>query len=170
MNIPNDILDFAERWQEKTNDYGTESLTDVFDHFFSAFVLYNFLYTQVSEKEDYNFSGDAEQATKTIRKYLGAKTIFTDSTIQENTQKIKSLISDEIFYIRDAVWDAHRIEKLNSLDEESWSKGLLEIIYKIRCNAFHGSKQFKENQKQILVPCICIVERINEMVIEKIKA
>jgi nickel-dependent lactate racemase len=168
MIIANDIMVFSERWQEKTKHYGTKKLTDVFDHFFSAFVLYNFLYNQVSEREHDSYKKDTEKATKTIRKYLGSELIFFDKTIKKNAKKIQDIISTGTFYVRDSSWDAKRIEKLDSPDIETWSKGLLEIIYSIRCNAFHGSKEFTENQKQILIPCIRIIERINSMVIEKI--
>jgi len=170
MNVPKDILDFAERWQEKTTHYGSESLADVFDHFFSAFVLYNFLYNQITEGESYNFDSDEERATKSIRKYLGAEMIFNDPVIRDNAERIKTLISNGTFYIRDSAWDSQRIKKLESPDKETWGKGLMEMIYKIRCNTFHGSKRFAENQKNILIPCINIIERVNSMVVEIITA
>jgi nickel-dependent lactate racemase len=96
--------------------------------------------------------------------------IFNDRAIKEDAGKITNLISNGTFYIRETAWDSERIEKLDSQDEETWSKGLLEIIYQIRCNTFHGAKSFTDNQKRILIPCIKIVERINGMVIDKIKS
>jgi len=45
---------------------------------------------------------------------------------------------------------------------------LLEIVYQIRCNTFHGQKRFEESQRQILDPCIRILERLNDMMITKL--
>ena len=169
MRVASDIFDFIKRWREKTKDYGAEDLAHVFDHFFSAFVLYNYLYVQITEIENYGFEYDRERATKSIRKYLGSKAVADDSVIKENAGVIKELISVGTFYIRDTHWDSKRITKLNSPDEETWSKGVLEIIYQIRCNTFHGRKNFAEKQKEILIPCIRIIERLNDLVIDTIE-
>ncbi len=169
MNAPKDILAFAERWQKKAKQYGNESLPDVFDHFFSTFVLYNFLYNRVSMTNNYPHNGDKAKATKSIRKYLGSEMIFKEKVIQRNAKTIQGHILDGTFYIQDSIWDSQKIEKLESPDKETWTKGLMEIIYQIRCNTFHGAKDFNESQKLILIPCIKIIEKINGMVIERLK-
>ena len=108
------------------------------------------------------------KAAKAAKKFLGAHAIFADPVIRQNGDKIRTLIEAKTFYIRDKVWDSKKVEKLNSADPEQWVKGLLEIIYGIRCNTFHGQKAFDERQSAILDPCIGVIERLNDILIEKI--
>jgi hypothetical protein len=122
-----------------------------------------------AQKEgEYPYRGDEKRAIKVPKKFLGAEVIAMDGEIRNNANAIKVLLEDSTFYIRGAVWDRARIDKLNSNDPEQWSKGILEIVYKIRCNTFHGQKSFQESQKNILIPCIRILQRLNDMMIRKL--
>ncbi|QNF33610.1 hypothetical protein HUW51_13090 [Adhaeribacter swui] len=42
-----ELQQFYERWNEKLNSYTTQNLNDVFDKFFSLFVIYNRVYNVV---------------------------------------------------------------------------------------------------------------------------
>lgn len=170
MRLPQDTLDFLLRWQKKNKHYDYNNLVNCFDGFFTAFVLYNLLYDLLCSQNgpNYNIKGNEERAIKAARKYLGASTIAADEDIRSNASVIRRLIESRTFYIRDHIWDAARIEKLRTGDPEQWSIGVLEIVYKIRCNLFHGQKSFQENQREILIPCIKILERINDLIIERI--
>lgn len=170
MNIPDDMVEFLLRWEAKGRRYNFKNLVDCFDGFFTAFVLYNLLYDLLcaQNEAEYRYRGDEERATNVARKFLGAAAIAEDAGIRTNACAIKRLVESGIFYIRESAWDAARIEKLRSNDPEQWSKGLLEIVYKIRCNTFHGRKSFQESQRDILIPCIKILRRLNDMMIEKL--
>ena len=145
-------------------------LEDCFDRFFTSYVLYNFLYELVGIREGYEFHGDEEAAIKVVRKFLGAQILFGDEDLQREAKALVELINQRIFYVRDTAWDAERVAKLRTSDPEQWSKGLLEIVYKIRCNTFHGQKRFEPQQCLILQPCIRVLERLNDKLIEKLDA
>ena len=49
MDVPEDILDFMRRWRNKSTAYDYTRVEDCFDGFFTAFVLYNFLYDLICE-------------------------------------------------------------------------------------------------------------------------
>lgn len=170
MNIPDDMVEFILRWKAKGRRYDFNKLVDCFDGFFTAFVLYNLLYNLLCarNKTEYPYKGDEECATKIARKFLGAAAIAEDAEIITNALAIKELVESGTFYIRESVWDTTTVEKLRSNDPEQWSKGILEIVYKIRCNTFHGQKSFQESQRNILIPCIKILQRLNDMIIEKL--
>ena len=168
--IPKDTSEFIQRWKHKRRFYPLDRLDHYFDRFFTSFVLYNFLYNEISSRLQPNWNGDEKKATKAAKKLLGAETIFNDRLIRQNGDKICHLVKTKTFYIRDKVWDEQKIKKLTSTDPEQWVKGLLEIVYGIRCNTFHGQKSFEESQKSILGPCIAITERLNDMLIEKMSA
>lgn len=170
MSLPADTLKFILRWRAKGHQYNMNNLTDCFDGFFTAFVLYNLLYNLVCARNesDYPYDKDEDRATKAPKKFIGADIIAADAEIRGNANIIKGLIENGAFYIRETTWDCARIVKLNSNDPEQWSKGILEIVYKIRCNTFHGQKSFSQSQKDILIPCIKILQRLNDMMIEKL--
>ena len=142
-------------------------LPDCFDRFFTAFVLYNFLYNRICDEDNcnYPYKRDPERATKAVEKFLTASSIMESTVIAENAAAIKSLLESQTFYIRDNIWDRERVLALNTADPALWAIGLLEIVYKIRCNTFHGHKSFEDRQKRILVPCIKIIEELNDMLI-----
>lgn len=170
MHVPEDIVKFMMRWRMKSRHYNYNGLTDCFDGFFSAFVLYNFLYDLICDynQAEYPQAGDRRRATEVALQFLGGTTIAADVDIRTNAFAIKGLIEGSTFYIRETAWDRHKLERLASNDNEEWAIGLLDIIYQIRCNTFHGRKSFQEEQKDILVPCIRILERLNDMIIGKI--
>jgi hypothetical protein len=58
---------------------------------------------------------------------------------------------------------------MQSPDFEEKVEGILETIYQVRCNLFHGEKSFAPHQKMILLPCIVILEEINDVIFEYIK-
>lgn len=166
IQVPKDTLEFIQRWQRKRRLYKLDRLEHYFDRFFTSFVLYNFLYDTICIRLQLNLDRDKEMATKAAKEHLGANAIFNDPMIRENADKIRVLIESSTFYIRNQVWDAQRIQKLTPRDPELWVEGLLEIMYGIRCNTFHGQKSFEESQKAILDPCIAVVERLSDMIIE----
>lgn len=170
MSLSIDTLNFIQRWLDKASRYENEKLEDYFDRFFSVFVLYNFLYCLINEQNGYNKKKDSEAAVYVAKKYLGASKIYEDESLKADALRIKELINEGSFYIRDSVWDKSKIKKIESNDPEQWSKGILEIVYKIRCNTFHGSKSFSEDQKVILQPCINIIGRICILIIEELDA
>jgi len=170
MPLPSDTREFISRWRKKRDGYDMEKLEDYFDRFFTSYVLYNFLYELVTVQEGYKFDGDQEAAVKAVRKFLGARTLFNDEVLHRESMQLVDLIGKRTFYVRDSVWDEKRVAKLKTQDAEQWSKGLLEVVYKIRCNTFHGQKRFEEGQRQILNPCIGALERLNDRLIEKLDA
>jgi hypothetical protein len=110
------------------------------------------------------------------KQFLTAQAIFDQATIQENGKDILKLIQSNEFCVwyKDARDGAKKreqerkaIAQLSSLNCDEWVSGLLEIIYGIRCNMVHGEKDFRSNQKRILKPCICVIEKLNDLIIEK---
>jgi len=170
IRVYQDTLDFIKRWRRKATCYPLERLDHYFDRFFTAYVLYNFLYVEICSQLHPNWANEQEMAAKAVKKLLGARAIFDDAVIRRNGEEIRTLIESKTFYVRDGVWDKNRIEKLATKDPECWVKGLLEIIYGIRCNTFHGSKNFDDCQKVVLAPCIRVIERLNDMIIKNLRA
>jgi hypothetical protein len=169
-HLPDDTRDFIQRWQSKGRQYTLDKLEDWFDRFFTAYVLYNFLYEFIDDQQEYGIKADRKASAQVARKFLGAQTLFDDNVIHRQSETLVELIESHAFYIRDTVWDAERVKGLKTTDPEQWSESLLGVVYQIRCNTFHGQKRFEPEQRQILKPCIQILERLNEKLIEKLSA
>jgi hypothetical protein len=169
MHIPQDIIEFVLRWRRKGQRYNYDRLEDCFDGFFTAFVLYNFLYDLICDYERSRFpqTGDRKRATEVVRQFLGSDALSSDPNIRAHALAIKGTVESGTLYVRDAVWDAKRVRSLGSSDPVEWAQSVLDILYQIRCNTFHGSKSFNEDQRVILIPCIRILEAVNDMLIER---
>ncbi len=170
MHVPQDIIEFSLRWRRKGQQYKYDKLEDYFDGFFTAFVLYNFLYELICDYDPSHFpqTGDRQRATEVAIRFLGSEAIASNQRIRTHTLEIKDAVESRNFYVRDTVWDNNRVKSLESRDAGQWAKNMLEIIYQIRCNTFHGSKSFAWEQRTILLPCIRILEAVNDMLIEKV--
>lgn len=170
MNVPSDIIDFMLRWRKKSRQYDYNRLNHCFDGFFTIFVLYNFLYDLICEydRQTYPQQGDRRRATDVVVQFLGGQVIASDKEIRTNAFLIKKLVENGIFCIRASTWDRTKVADIENEEPTCWAVSLLEILYQVRCNTFHGQKPFLDKQKEILVPCIKTLQRICDMLIDKI--
>jgi hypothetical protein len=173
MYVPHDLIDFMQRWREKARAYRYDRLEECFDGFFTTYVLYNFLYDLICDydPDHYPHKGDKRRATEVVLQFLGAKVIARNPVIRRSATAIGDMIlNSDRFVIRDTVWDRSRLDGLKSVDENARAASILEILYQIRCNTFHGQKAFREEQRQFLIPCIEAVQTLNDMLMEQIRS
>ena len=169
MPLPPHITSFVDRWSSKRDQYGTEGLDHCFDRFFTSFVIYNFLYGWITQSESYDFRGDRNSAIRVPKKYLGATALHENKTLHQATSTIVKLIHDGMFTLKSREDDQVIMSKLNTNDPEQWSLGMMEVAYQVRCNTFHGAKNFEIQQRNILRPCITIIETVSMLILEKLK-
>ena len=163
-----DFIDFCSRWIAKAQCYQTDDLSDCFDKFVTLYILFNSQYNYLT-KEDDEDGGDRHKATIFIKQFIDCKKFCEIGTVTVSLQAIIELIGDRVFYLKDEAKDSEIVSKMQSSDFEEKIEGILEMIYQVRCNLFHGDKSFVSNQKMILLPCIVILEKINEAVFEYIE-
>lgn len=172
---------FYKSWLQKADQYGDADLKQCFDKFFTLFVVYNRLYAEatftLARKGRINLANrssfpDSKAAKYYVQQYLGSANLL--SKLEDNDESkqaietIGNLIEDRIFNIkldmmtgssqREA--DLKLLESLNSTNKLQRAHAILDIIYSIRCNMFHGHKGFTEIQVDILRPTIVILENI----------
>ncbi len=159
-----------ERWMVKASSYKEKDLNSYFDKYFSLFVAYNILYNQISEKlfiqkkikkDRYGRFSDKASATKYI-------TLFIDKSILKDTLCVNSIT--EIFNLIPAYFNiTNNDNKLKSnWETKNDVQSILEILYGIRCNMFHGSKDFKDDQIKLLIPAIKLLEELNKTLYNKL--
>jgi hypothetical protein len=182
----------------KKNYNPDKSIDILFDRFFTLFVSYNALYCAINLFTKATNKQNNISATQNVPEYLGhsnlAKTLLCDEEIKQGIEQIINLIDKEIFYIHSKKDDPKNsqynipdleedkkhinnikkalVENYDVLDKsilKEFTQSLLTLIYKTRCNMFHGSKQIDNLQRNLLIPMNAILVKIIELGLDKLK-
>lgn len=186
MPLSSEFEEFYRRWLEKADAYQGQTLSDYFDKFFTLFVLFNRLYAEVTfilyrrdqsnlfKRKRHSFR-DAEAATTYVLQYIGSRNLLSDLDSDADASAalstIKSLMRDKRFYIKLDMMtgnpqpdeDKQLLQDFESRCSEKRGKAILEILYRMRCNMFHGHKGFDNVQVEILRPTVCLLRKIVEV-------
>ena len=175
---------FVTSWTTKANKYKDGKLDGAFDRFFSLFVAFNALYQASADK--LIARGRIRDSDATDRRMAIEHTIaFVGSTrlsdhlrahCQSELQKIIDLIEDGTFYIStdrrsgnpDHLSDTRFIEWLKSDSEDRFCEGILELLYRTRCNMFHGAKEFKHIQINLLRPMNAVLNQVVTILLSRL--
>ncbi|MDP2682598.1 MAG: hypothetical protein Q8P28_07320 [Deltaproteobacteria bacterium] len=189
----NSFESFIDRWLEKAEaiQLSQDDLASYFDKFFTLFVVYNKLYMEATfkmwqdgrlklpEPGKNNFP-DTNAATRYLLKFLDPKIIIQNLTSTINTNSainnLMDILENGSFYVLlkapDMVGDRQAdeilLKKMTSCDEKKKAEAILEFIHAIRCNTFHGSKSYSQDQIEVLAPCIKILEKLIPMLREEL--
>lgn len=167
---------FCERWIDKASRYQSNELEDLFDRFFTLYVAYNRLYSaaaelyrnSVGEVVARSLHGDRKEATFVMAKLIGeatfSKFIEDNPALSSACRDISDLLDGHRFYLHSKRGTAER----DLVRDERLSRGLshcsllavLECLYQIRCNIFHGHKEFAPRQAELLIPAIALLEGV----------
>lgn len=167
---------FCERWINKAEAYRSEDLEDLFDRFFTLFVAFNRIYSAAAEmRRDglpphlaNKLRGDRQEATAVMARLI-TQARFTDAigrqpTIADACQAISMLLQDHRFFLHsfrhigrpDLARDTRLADGLRACG----LMAVLECLYQIRCNIFHGEKEFAPRQAELLIPANILLETI----------
>lgn len=184
-----ELKDFYDRWVIKCNSYG-DSLSDLFDKYFSLFVIYNRLYNEITAIFENNGTldilredGSIDKKPKRVRDNKAA-TVCVAKYLSENENTVISTLYDEIAAFTEILQkgsfnivlyngipqkerDINLLKNLENSNNYLNLLGLLGILYNLRCNLFHGQKQFSEIQKMVMIPAVTAMEKINKTLIQK---
>lgn len=181
---------FCESWLKKAEAYNLEELSDCFDAFFTLYVAYNRLYVEVTfqlvnkgiikiDTSDGKFP-DTNAATRFLLKAIDVEEIMakinSNNNMKHAVSELIRLIHEERFHITlKPNGDAHRdkdlvlLKNLNSVKESKRMGAILEIIYLIRCNLFHGHKGYELTQRELLKPACIILNFLTEEILAMLK-
>jgi hypothetical protein len=192
MTISQEFLNFVRNWQHKSEEYNTTNLRSCFDKFFTLYIVFNRIYAEATfslarrlpcqfKTSNWTSFPDRDAATAHILQFMNAENfvsgIMTDENSAAALKEIIRLIRDERFYIKlDMVTgDQQRDRDLKLLADlegnnlATKGRAILETIYCIRCNMFHGHKGFNKVQLELLQPIIIILEKTIKIAFDKLQ-
>ncbi|MEO6102522.1 MAG: hypothetical protein ABIP44_02655 [Pseudoxanthomonas sp.] len=177
------LIDFYNNWTLKVQGIVGQDPSHVYDKYMTSFVIYNNLYNQIPGKLVAsgvvvpNRIFDNKAATEYVVKFLGAGDIlteFTNNNLDGDIQTIIDLIDQEVFYIRINFNGRQRNEDLKILADlksnnaTKKATGILQVAYYVRCNIFHGHKNFQEYQRILVEPLTQIISVLNPMLFNRL--
>lgn len=164
---------FCQRWISKARRYENESSLDqAFDKFFTLFVVFNRQYSLAAYKVGHNHRIERDDATISFPEWVGNDRIWmtlNTETGSKDMDDLRQLVRPDgpfFLYLRrptrspDNERNRDLYERLGQTEPVVAVPAVMEYLYQVRCNIFHGSKVFEERQLQILIPAIRCLERI----------
>lgn len=162
-------IDIANRWFEKAQrNSNQDDIEEVMDKFFSLYVSYNAIYSQLG-------SGDRKCATTEMDEYLERKGIRVLDNCKHDIKELIKPVEEGSFHIYgnnsslEYKNDEQIIRKINDFinDDIRNYKSVLNFIYGLRCNMFHGSKDIIAEQKSLLNPANKVLEKLLVVLINR---
>ncbi len=190
MTLNPEFSKFVTDWLTKADQVQLNSLANYFDKFFTLYIAYNRLYAEVAftlcRNERISIDRkkpfpDKKAATDYILQFIGAGDFVSEITKDENSlkalRKIIRLIQEERFYIKlDMITgdsqrncDIKLLKDLRSANISIKGKAILQTIYSIRCNMFHGHKGFNKVQIELLQPTIILLRKTITITLDKLQ-
>ena len=177
--LSQNLIDFYSSWTQKANQIVGDNLSHVYDKYITLFITFNNLYNQIPQELKNRGVAipakiyDNRAATEFVVKYLGATNILTEFSNRNNDNDITSLINiidQELFYIklkdgqRQREEDLKILANLRSANHVNKATAILQVAYHVRCNLFHGHKEFIEYQRLLVEPLINIITSVNRSI------
>lgn len=165
---------FCQRWLNKAARYDDRTLDGAFDKFFSLFVAFNRLYSHISATSGRVVKGDRRQATEAFASIIGTDRLLeallrNGGEVDLRTMRELIRPGGRFYLISDGTTDQPNVirneDLYRRLDDRSDSikvRAALEYVYLVRCNMFHGSKDFDRAQLEIIQPATRCLARIIE--------
>lgn len=189
MSFTPEFSEFYSRWSTKARCY-QDGLQQCFDKFFTLYVLFNRLYTEATfrlgtrghiKMSDRQTFPDAKAAQEYVVKYVGARSLLeklgSSPECQEALEQIRERVCEGSFSFKlgaltgDPQPDLDRdlCKRLTGASSNAKARAVLETLYALRCNMFHGRKGYHPDQLEILRPANVILARVNEVLYEALE-
>jgi len=182
MLLSPQLRNFCDSWRRKAAAYALGDLGDAFDRFFTSYVVFNRLYVEATHRLarrdavrlGYAFP-DSRAARDYVTQYCSAAVLTRswegNAATAEAIHQIAAYLREHRFALKlDPVTGQRRPDEdralvagLESRGKGQRAKGVLEALYAIRCNMFHGQKGFEVAQLALLRPAIVLLESTVEI-------
>lgn len=181
--LSQNLTDFYNNWTAKADAIIDNNLSSIYDKYITLFITFNNLYNQIPStlisRGDAvpNRIYDNQAATEYVIKLIGAQSILDNLTNQNNNADVNAIIDvidQQLFYIklnfgqRQRNEDLKILTNLRSTNANLKARAILQVIYYVRCNMFHGHKDFVEYQKLLVEPLARILKTVNQQLFNEL--
>jgi hypothetical protein len=181
MPLTKETEDFIASWkQQVASCVNKDDVNVMFDKFRALLQIYNRLYNEVSNRLGVK-QLDQKGATLDVVQYLTADVLVASIESNQETReaelRLKDFIRNHTYHFdliggqRDPS-DAHDnkiLVQMESANRTTRMKGLLLLIYKVRCNLVHGQKHNSPKQLPLMHAVIPILELVVSKTEEKLR-
>lgn len=152
---------FTKRWLCKR---GGRVLDGVFDKFIARYIVIASIANALKRADDRMEGGhDKQYCTEKIAELFNGSEEMITCKLNRHAKELGKVISDRPFSVissRGYNPDLHGKWGDETECKGEWLKSLLETLYYLRCNLFHGHKEFEPYQQELLSPannCLRII-------------
>lgn len=184
MALSDHFEQFHSRWMAKAKHHDQQGLTQSFDRFFTLYVVFNHLYVEATRRlasqdrvqiQNRNRFPDAEAAQEYVVQFLGANRLLqqlsNDPRTKAALESLKTQVGSGKFSLKlnmitgeaQPEEDADLCKRLTGTNRNKQASALLETLYAVRCNMFHGRKGLNPIQRELLDPLNVILEKVIEI-------
>ncbi len=178
---------FCSKWLKKARAYSGKTLEEHFDKFFTLYVVYNRAYAeatfwlarngQIDISKRTSFP-DAQAAKDYVLQFVTAKRFLE---LINSSEECRTAINEILDFIQagrfsiklEMVYGNPQRDKdlelalnLKSVAANTRAHAILDFIYAVRCNTFHGHKGFDPVQIDVLRPVNILLEKTIEIVLQ----
>lgn len=116
-------------------------------------------------------------ATKFVLMYIGSQQLigaFINSGNQPDINDITAIMAQDLFNIKlhngvpDKKYDHDLLNDLQSGQSQQICLAILKVIYQVRCNLVHGSKNYQEYQRILLEPLSRLLITLQQQLFQKL--
>lgn len=159
---------FVERWLQRLSDQDPSTEDGCIDRYITQYIvlnhLYNALWTRLHGpwKGNRSGGGDKRRATVHLASSIDCSSVINDPVTigPEGLPALMRAIAPEGPFHLVEPSDDH-FQGYNELDtDKKRVQRLLEALYLLRCNMFHGEKSLNSRQEMVLAPanaCLGVV-------------
>ena len=185
-----EFTDFYHNWRAKADEYGGHDVRSAFDRFFTLFVIYNRLYAEATFElarqpgsrvvvPNGSFP-DGKAAREYVGQYLDPEYLIdaveNDVSCVEAIRAIIAFLDEGRFFIklhrvkgtRQPDQDQELLRRLRSNSKKERAEAVLDFLYSVRCNLFHGHKSFEGVQIEVMRPANVLLLRVIEILFERL--
>ena len=187
--LSDEFTSFCLAWFRKSKRYSLKSIPGCFDRFFTLFVVYNKLYSHSAIElakngqipfHAHSYPPDRLSATEHVLRVLPSDEMIRSIHMNPHTayalEQLKEILLAGEFNIilsgpdgsPNPLKDRELCDQLQSQAPDDIALGILNTLYHIRCNLFHGHKGFAAAQLRILAPVTRLLESVSTQLYERL--
>lgn len=158
------VISFVKRWQKKIRK-GSDLKTYAFDAFIAHYIAFAAL-VDVLKPHDNKSGNDRYYCTTIVCQVLlynySNHPLFWQQ-LNKPAEAIATVISQRNFSVfLNGHYNPNLSNNWYSADVTIKLNSLLETLYALRCNLFHGAKEFGEDQVALLIPAVQALKVLNK--------